>query len=409
MGIADAGVSSLGNLATNVIAARSLLLGEFGTFAITMLIGIIVVGVSRSLCGDPLTLLHSADAPDEQRRAFARVVGAAMLGALAAFPLLVAVVTGVVVASRGQLMTGLHLGMALAVVAPLLVGQELLRAIAYTSGRTTTAFCNSLTWTVLLVLGLLVLPVRTAPTLILLWGLTAGAGMMVGLAMNKLRPVPTSPRRWFRGSSHISKKLVLDFSLTQVTAEFSVVLISMIAGAAEAGLIRKAQIPLTPVIVVTNGIIAMAQPALVRRVAAGGAQQLRPMAYKLGLAAGACSVALGALVTLLPSRLMREVVGENWADARPLVPILAVYLGLGALGGCQGIALRALDRIGGQLKLRFLLTPVSLTLVFLCAMGGAQWAALGLVASLICVDVAWAWLLHKPIAPRRASPEGGSS
>lgn len=404
-GIMDAGVSSLGNLATNVIAARSLALGEFGTFATTMLIGIILVGVSRSMYGDPLTLMHSADEPAEQRRAFARVIGAALLGALCVAPVLVAVTTGVVVAGGGGLPTGLRSGLALTAAAPLLVGQELLRAVSYASGRPQAALFNSLTWTLLLVPGLFLLHVRTAPALVLLWGLTAGGGLVVGLVLNRLRPVLMSPLAWFRESRHISRKLLVDFGLTQITAEFSVVLISMLAGAAQAGLIRKAQIPLTPVIVVGNGIIAMAQPALVRRVASGRRMSVRPMAYQLGGFAAGCSIVLGILVSLLPTVVMREVVGSNWPEARRLVPVLAVYLGLGALGGCQGIALRALGRIGDQVRLRLVLTPVSLALVFLSARGGAAWAVVGLALSLAGVTLGCAWLLNKPITPPRAMEE----
>lgn len=397
MGIADAGISSLGNLATNILAARTLQLGHFGLFSITMLIGIICVGISRSLCGDPLTLLHSAAPEKERRQAVRQVCGAALLGAAAAFPLLVALVTGVMVVSRGDLATGLHLGLALGLVLPALVGQELLRAVAYSMGRPATAFANSLAWTLLLVAALLLVRPTTAPVFIILWGATALGGLLVGMVLNKVRPRLTSPRSWFSGTRQVSRKLLLDFGLTQVTAEGSIVLISMIAGAAEAALIRKGQIPLTPVIVLTNGMIAMAQPALVRQVAAGRSiQSLRAMVYKLGGAALLTSVLLGVLVGLLPGWLMVEIVGQEWDEARRLVPVLALYLGVGALAGAQGVALRALGRLGGQLRLRFVLTPISLLLVFLTAFGGALWATIGLCTSLLCVALAWAWLLSRP-------------
>lgn len=406
MGIADAGVSSLGNLATNILAARTLLDPEqFGMFSITMLLGIILIGVSRSLCGDPLTLLHSADDEADRRHAMRGVVGAALTGSVLALPLVTLVVTVVMVASRGQWGQGLQLGLALAVVLPLLVGQELVRSVAYASARPPAAFANSFSWTLFLVVALVVVRPASAPVFILIWGLTAGAGLLVGMLMTRIGPRRLSPLSWYREGRELSKRLLVDFALTQVTAEGSVVLISMIAGAMEAGLIRKAQIPLTPVIVLTNGMIAMAQPALVRQVASGRPpHELRRSIYRVGGAALAGSLLLGLLVWLVPTRWMTVIVGSQWGQARRLVPTLSLYLGIGALAAAQGVALRALGQLGGQLRLRFVLTPVSLVLVFVSAFGGAFWATVGLCASLVCVAGAWAWLLDHPL-PRRAAQE----
>ncbi len=400
MGIGDSGISSLGNLATNILAARILLPDQFGLFSITLLIGIILVGVSRALCGDPLTLLYSAAEPSERRAAFADVAGAGILGTVAAFPLVAAVVTLVMVASRGTWSSGASLGLALASVMPALVGQELMRAVSYARGQSWTAFANSATWTVLLVVALLVVRPHRAPVFILLWGLTALGGVAVGLVLNHVRPRATIPGTWFRRSRHLSRKLLADFGLTQVTAEGSLVLISLVAGAAEAGLVRKGQIPLTPVIVLTNGLIAMAQPALVRQVGAGRTlAQVRRAAYRLGLAALAGSMGLGLLVSVIPTRWMVELVGDQWPLARPLVLVLSLYLGLGAFSGAVGIALRAVGRLGAQLRARAFLTPISLALVFLGAFGGARWATMGLCASLICVTLTWVVLIQRPDDP----------
>lgn len=409
MGVGDAGVSSLGNLATNIMAVRSLQPLDFGLFATTMLIGIIVVGVSRSIFGDPMVLMHSADDEKSHREASRRVTGAALTAAVAAAPLLALLVALVTVVSRGDLTSGLQLGGALALVSPLLVGQELMRGVAYSAGNPPAAFFNSFSWTAALVTALVVGHIwfapLSAPVYILMWGGTAGFGLLVGLLLNRVAVRPHRPTAWLAEARSMWRKLLMDYGLTQITAEGSVVLIAMIAGAAQAGLLRTAQIPLTPVIVLTNAFISMAQPALVRQVSAGRSlDSLRRLVYRLGLAAAGGSVLLGVLVLLVPDRWMEFVVGENWGSARSLVLILSIYLGLGALSGCQGIALRALGRIDAQLRARFVLTPISLALVCITALFGAHGAAIGLLLSLVCVSLTWAWLFEKtPSKPRRAA------
>lgn len=401
VGVVDAGVSSLGNLAVSVAAARALSLGDFGLVSVTVLTGIITVGVARAFWGDPFTLRFSGAPPDRRAAAAREVVASATAGMILVVPVIGLIVGTVALLSGAGPLTAFALGVSLAVVAPFLALQDVARQVSYSMGRPLFALANSTIWTVTLV-GVLAAHLMTGGAMppwayVLVWGGTAGLGAITGLLCLRILPRIENPLSWIRSHARLLRRLVGDYALTQVTSETSIVLISALAGAAEAGLIRKAQIPLAPLVIMTSGIIAVTQPALVRRVAEGQTlPELRAFAYKLGLATVAVAVALGVGVALIPESFMRHLVGEDWAQARALVPLLAFYLGLGSLAACQGITLRAFDRIGEQVRLRLALLPVILLVVGLGAKFGAFTAAVALCVSLMGVCVAWAVLLGRP-------------
>ena len=406
-GTLDAGVSSIGNLGISIAAARSLSLPAFGLVSISLLTGIILVGFSRALYGDPLTLTYSAASDDERHLAAGKAISAALSGALLFFPVLALLLSVIVVVSGGDSSTAIWLGLSLAAVSPALVAQELLRAVAYSGGRPLTAFLNSLSWTVTLIASLVACHLAhvnlSESGYVVVWGASALAGAAVGMILNRAVPRLGGLKTWYASHAQLSKKLLMDFALTEVTAEGAFVVMSMVAGATQAGLLRKALVPLAPIGILTSGIVVITQPALVRRVAAGNkVREVRNLAYQLGAAAAGAAVMLGIVVAFLPERLMRQIVGQDWATARPLVPLLALYLGLGAVAACQGVALRALDRLAEQVRLRLFLTPVTLMLVCVTATAGARGAAIGLCISLILVVAGWAWLLvrRRPLRSR---------
>lgn len=400
-GTLDAGVSSIGNFAISIAAARKLSLPEFGMVSISMLTGIMVVGFSRALFGDPLTLTYSAASATERQRAAGRAMSASLTGVLLISPMLALLLSVIVLVSGGDSSTALWLGLSLASVAPALVAQELLRAVAYSGGRPLAALLSSLSWTVTLIASLVAFELAhinlSMTGYVGVWGASAVAGAAVGMILNRVVPRLGGLKIWYSNHAQLSKKLLADFALTAVTAEGAFVLISMISGATQAGLLRKAQVPLAPIAILTTGIMVIAQPALVRRVAVGGkVREIRNLAYKLGAAAAGAAFLLGIVVAFLPESLMQQIVGQDWATARPLAPLLALYLGLGAVAACQGVALRALDRLGDQVRLRLFLTPVILVIVCASATVGAEGAAIGLCTSLIVVVAGWAWLLARP-------------
>src|SRR5690349_17381419 len=59
-GVVDQGLSSLSNVAVGFLAARALGADAFGSFALAFATYTLVLGASRSLCTDPLSVRFSA-------------------------------------------------------------------------------------------------------------------------------------------------------------------------------------------------------------------------------------------------------------------------------------------------------------------------------------------------------------
>lgn len=398
-GVVDAGVSSLGNLAVSVVASQHLPLAQFGELTIGMLVGLILVGVSRALLGDALTITYSGRTLNVHAAAAKRATEVGVTAALLAAPVAGAILGGVSLIAGAQPRTAAGLAAALTVVGPLLVIQELMRAVAYSGGHPLRALPNTVAWTLTLIGALVALPflpVERSPAVYLtVWGASTAPGAIIGLKLNAVTPRVGRIGPWLHDHWVLIRRLFLDYSLTQVTAEASIVVISAIAGASETGLLRKAQIPLAPIVILTTGVMLVAQPALLRMVAAGAqVPDIRRVAYRIGAATASVAALSGLILLTLPVNLMDQVLGGDWGRARELVPIYACYLGLGAVAGCQGVALRSLDRLGQQVRLRIFLTPAILAIVGLSALGGAGGAVIGLTLGVGVVVFGWAWLLR---------------
>ena len=218
-GILDAGVSSVGNLAVSVVAAHALPLGPFGLVSTSMLTGIVVVGLSRAVFGDPLVLSASALDAADHRRSARRSLAAALAGSVLVVPVLAVLLTGIVVLARGDVSTGLWLGLALAVGTPGLVVQELQRATSYSGGRPFAAVANSATWTGLLLAGLafLTLGPRTPgpAAFVAVWGISAAAGALVGVLVNRVSVGFGGLRGWTREHAALIRRLLADYGLTE--------------------------------------------------------------------------------------------------------------------------------------------------------------------------------------------------
>lgn len=399
-GVLDAGLSSVGNLAVSLLASQRLPLAQFGLLAAAMLIGLILVGASRALLGDPLNLRYAGAGAEQQGAAVRRVTAAGFSAGLLGSPIAAMVVYVASLVAGADQTTAFWLAIALLVTGPLLVVQELMRAVAYSTAWPLRALPNTVVWTVALIAVLVALNLAgiplTAAGYLFVWGATAGLGAAVGLSVNRLAPQVGELRSWWSEDPALIRRLGLDYSLTQITAESSFVLIAMVAGAEEAGLLRKAQMPLAPIVILTSGIMLIGQPGLVRRVQQGQpVQQVRRLAYRIGLLAGAVSICAGLALLLVPVSWMNRLLGGDWEQARLLVPLFSLYLALGAIAACQGVALRALGRLSQQVRLRVLLTPIVLAMITLGALGKALGAVAGLCLSVALVVFAWTVLLRR--------------
>lgn len=398
-GIADSGLSSLGNFAVGIVGARCLSLHEFGILALALVGGYVCVGLSRALHGDQYVLLHAGQTGRARFAAGQRVVGATTVAATACGAVLAAGGLVAVLVGRGDAAFAGPL-IALGASVPLLCLQDLYRSLEYAAGRPERALVNSGLWTASLLACLAVMAVVGNPTtwvFVALWGTTAGVGALTGAATTRLSPRWRTTSAWYRSRDSLAGKLLTDYVLLQATAEGSLFLVAAAAGADAVGLLRMAQIPLAAITVMTAGLISVKQPQFVRSVRGGAAwSSVARSAGQTGAVAALGAVAVGAAVWAVPTSWMAILMGGDWGHARDLVPVLTLYLALGSLAGVLGVALRALGRLGTQVRVRWMLLPIALALVLSgSTWGGAQGAAWALTISSALVTVSWGGLLHR--------------
>ncbi len=179
--IADQAVSSLSNLVVSVLIARSVDETAFGGFAVAFTIFALLTGISRACVTFPLGV-RFADAPAD-RFAFA---AASALGC----SLLVSTVAGVCCLTVGLLIGGASGAAltALGVVFPGLILQEAWRNVFIAEGRASAAAFNTVFWAVTQVIAVWALLTFGKPTiflLVLVWGGSAMAAALLGIAQSR--------------------------------------------------------------------------------------------------------------------------------------------------------------------------------------------------------------------------------
>lgn len=402
----DVGLSSLSNLVVGIAAARTLSLSEFGAYSTAFLVGTILIGLVKSLTTDPLVLNFAASEHDAQHKAASASLSASLVLGIALAPL-VALLTWAVLSLAGtDQPQAVGVAAAAALICPPLALQETARGVAYCQGQLGPAVVNNLARFIALpvvVAGVLPLMGARPESFLVAWGVSALIGYLAGWWL-LARPRLAGGVVWIRDNWRLGRALVADFGLTLSSAQGALLLISSIAGAEAIGAVRKTQLVLAPVNLLTTGALTLLQPVWVRRVAGGaGGKFLLRASYLTLLGIGVLTVLWVGLVLFLPPDLAMAILGDGWAEARSLMAVSTVYALLGAAGGLLGISLRSVGVVRQQVRWRVYLAPPTLIAVGLLSIVGPQAALIGLCASLVAVVVIWHILLVRASAPETQS------
>jgi hypothetical protein len=102
----------------------------------------------------------------------------------------------------------------------------------------------------------------------------------------------------------------------------------------------------------------------------------------LSLLLAGAALAWGALLTVLPGSVGRQILGASWRFGHPLIPaFMMVMVAAGALAGAT-VGLRALEAADRALRCRMRVLPLTLTLgIAGGVLDGALGTALGLAAA----------------------------
>jgi O-antigen/teichoic acid export membrane protein len=195
---------------------------------------------------------------------------------------------------------------------------------------------------------------------------------------------------WIPSTRDIGYRFLAEFSIGNGTSQLLLWLVSLTAGILAAGALRAAQLLLGPPRIVVQAAYSAIVPE--------GVRLHRRHPEKFWLAVVGCAVVLaganliwGGIFVIIPEQFGRALLGDSWASAKSLIPILA--LGAAAFGAQTAAiaALRVFAAANRSLRARVIAAPISMFVAILGgAVAGAEGAAIGIAAgSFFSAAITW--------------------
>ena len=381
-------ISSGSNFLLSVLVLSVARASEFATFAICATTYGFVLQLCRATVGVPITLFYSDGAGVADPKGHRSAVGLSV-----AVGLLVGAAAAGVAAFSADGTQLLVLGASL----PFLLWQDMVRYVCFAHGRPAVAAGADALWFVLQVLGSAVVLAAgrgSATTLLAVW---AGAGTISALVTGVrlgMTPRFAAAVRWGWTHHWLIWRLLAEFVVAAGSHYGVYYGLAIVAGSGELGRLKAAQTLLGPVVVLLQGGGLLGIPESVR--AANDPARLRRLATRLSAVLGLGSLGFGIVMYALLPSIGPSVFPNAWADARPLIPMLAVFTAaLGASTGATG-ALRALGASPWLLRVRMVSGAVLIAVGFVAS---AWFGANGSLLSLAVVEatvaaIAWFRLMR---------------
>jgi O-antigen/teichoic acid export membrane protein len=276
----------------------------------------LLLGVVRAAIGEIVLLRCRADLSTTRDEACRGLFLALLAGA--------AVALGLIAAAT---LVGGEVGyflLLMALAAPLVYGQDLLRYVAYGAGRVDQAVLVDGVWFVVQVAvsTLLLAAGEATPTrLILAWVLGSGAGAVALALYRRLWPRPVAVRRWWIDERARTGGFLADFLISNGMWQGSLLLLGAILPLAELGALRVANVSVHPLANLLAGVRTLILAHLAGLRARPARAYRRAAHLGLVLAGAAAVYAIG--LVLLPDSWGSELFGQTWAEAAALVGIVA--------------------------------------------------------------------------------------
>jgi O-antigen/teichoic acid export membrane protein len=345
--LGDQAISSFTNFALGVLIARSVSAEEFGAFSLAFATYLIILNVARAIGTQPLVIRYSAVDPADWRRGAAAATGTMFASGI--------------VGGLGCVAVGLVLGppvgttfIALGVVLPALLVQDAWRFVFFAGSRDRDAVLTDGVWAATLIAGLVLLSAVTrpdAPAAVVVWGLSAIVGAVVGALRAGVVPHPERTLGWFREHRDLVGRYAAEVLVGLGASQAAIYVVGATAGLVEAGSIRAAQLLLGPMFVIIQAVNLIAVPEGVRiRLRMPGRFRLA-----IEMLSALLATVIGAWVAflwLLPAAVGEALLGESWAAARiVLLPLGLSLIAQGVSGGAL-VGLRVLADARSSLRAR---------------------------------------------------------
>ncbi len=315
--VADQLLSSATGLLLIVLVARAGDPATFGAFSLALVVHGFLLGVVRAAIGEVVLL--------RGRRAGASTETEARLGLLLALVAALAAGLGLLVAAAavgGEVGRYLEL---VALAAPFVYAQDLLRYVAYGAGKIGRAGAIDAVWLGVQVVAsasLLRLHHASPTWLLLAWLAGAAVSALVGCVATSVLPTREGVQRWWHDERGRAIGFVSDFLVSTGMVQASFVLLGVVLPLAEFGALRVAFVSLSPLANVLAGVRTLTLAHLAGLRASPPRARRRAAQVALGLMG--CGAVYGTCLTLLPPRWGSEVFGATWTEARTLVGLVAI-------------------------------------------------------------------------------------
>jgi O-antigen/teichoic acid export membrane protein len=394
-GLGDQAVSSISNFIVGLVVARELGVTAFGVFSLAWVTYGVILNVSRGLTTDPLVVRYSGVSTEDWREATARATGTALL---------VGVVFGVVSALAGLVMGGTigNAFLALAVITPAMLLQDAWRYAFFAAGQGHKAFLNDTVWAVTS-LPLLALA-AIHPTVwgfLFAWGGAALIAAVYGLAQSRVVPHFHGVRDWLRQHRDLGSRYMVENVSNSGASQLRMYGLGAIAGLADVGSVRGAELLLGPFLALLMGVSLFAVPEAAR-VLRRAPEKLVRFCLAIGCAQAAAAALWGlALLLVLPDSVGRLLLGDVWAPASHL--ILPVALSVTAAGIVAGATagLRALGAARRSLRVQLISSAGYLGFGLAgAALGGAVGMSWGSTTAMWLGAGLWWWQLRAALRDR---------
>ncbi len=353
-GLADQAVSSLTSFAVGAVVARSLGATGFGIFTLAWVTYGVVLSVSRGLATDPLVVRFSNVPTESWRAAVSRSSGSALLvGVMAgALSLLGGLAIG------GSIGTGF---IALGLVLPGVLLQDSWRFAFFAAGHGRKALVNDTIWSAALIPALVFAAQHGSVfAFVLAWGLPGAVAAGCGCVQARLLPAIGGTRAWLRQQRDLGLRYMVENVSNSGAKQLRMYGLGAIAGLADVGVLRGAELLLAPFLAVLMGLGLVGVPEAVRVLRRSPRRLPR---FCLLLGGGQATAALlwgSALLLLLPDAIGRLILGSVWEPAADLIlPVTLAVAGAGFTAGAV-VGLRGLGAARRSLRARLFTSFMSL-------------------------------------------------
>ena len=392
-GVADQGMSSLGNFALGIVVAKSLDPAGFGAFTLAFVTYGVVLNASRGVAADPLLVRFSGLGGSEAWRDGVRgATGTAVVAGLG---------LGLVCVGVGLLLPGLLSGafVALGVFLPALLLQDSWRFAFFAAGRPAGAFLNDLLWTVLQLGGVIALYVTgrsSVFTCLVAFGGSAAVAAAFGFWQLKIRPAPRRTRGWLTEHRDLGPRYVMENVSISAARQIRMMMLGMLAGLAAVGQVRAAEMIMGPFLVILMGVSQVAVPEAAHVLQRRPGRLMR-FCFGLGAVQAVPAVAWAAGVQwFLPDSMGTFLLSSLWAPALALLPPVAINFAFGAFQTGAAAGLRALGNARRSLAAQLLSAALYVILgIFGAAVGGAAGSCWGVAVATTLGAAIWWLQLHR--------------